>query len=201
MIWAEIKKALNSTVAHKSKKLKPLDEIMEDVAHQVIYQTVCYDRSFAGSLKNEVGAVPEGVSIIDNIAKYQSKTTMVLCLLPNSVKEISDQAFDRATLMTYILLPRYLKTIGSNAFYGCEKLTKITIPENVDSIGESAFSNCSALRDISFKGTPASISSTAFGGTQQVGGRQIYVPWSEGEVDGAPWGATSATIHYNCEVI
>jgi len=28
----------------------------------------------------------------------------------------------------------------------------------------------------------------------------IYVPWSEGEVAGSPWGATNATIHYNSEV-
>jgi hypothetical protein len=25
----------------------------------------------------------------------------------------------------------------------------------------------------------------------------IYVPWSEGDVTNAPWGATNATIHYN----
>jgi hypothetical protein len=25
----------------------------------------------------------------------------------------------------------------------------------------------------------------------------IYVPWSEGAVANAPWGATNATIHYN----
>lgn len=27
----------------------------------------------------------------------------------------------------------------------------------------------------------------------------IYVPWAEGDVGGAPWGATNATIHYGGE--
>ena len=28
----------------------------------------------------------------------------------------------------------------------------------------------------------------------------IYVPWAEGTVNNAPWGATNATVHYNHQV-
>lgn len=65
--------------------------------------------------------------------------------------------------------------IGSSAFRGCSSLTSVVIGNGVTSIDSYAFSYCSRLTD-------------------------IYVPWSEGEVAGAPWGADRATIHYNSEV-
>ena len=48
----------------------------------------------------------------------------------------------------------------------------IKLTSDMTSIPKNAFMNCTALTD-------------------------IYVPWSEGEVAHAPWGATNATINYN----
>lgn len=48
-----------------------------------------------------------------------------------------------------------------------------------------------------FPTTIKEISSTAFSGVGTSSNTTIYVPWSEGEIEGAPWGATSATIQYN----
>ena len=61
------------------------------------------------------------------------------------------------------------------AFRGYDKLRSIIISANVESIGSEAFQDCAALTD-------------------------IYVPWSEGAVANAPWGATNATIHYNSQI-
>jgi hypothetical protein len=65
-----------------------------------------------------------------------------------------------------------IKTIGSRAFFLCESLEGVDIYGHPDNIAGDAFMYCVNLVDIN-------------------------VPWSEGEVDGAPWGATNATIYYD----
>ena len=56
-----------------------------------------------------------------------------------------------------------------------------------------AFYNCTGLTSVTFKGTLSQISNTAFKNCTNL--TNIYVPWAEGAVAGAPWGATNATIH------
>jgi hypothetical protein len=87
-----------------------------------------------------------------------------------------------------------LTTIGEYAFYKCGGLNFTTIPHGVTSIGEYAFQYGSALREITFEGTPISIGSGVFSNT---GIQTINVPWAEGAVANAPWGASKATINYN----
>lgn len=48
---------------------------------------------------------------------------------------------------------------------------------------------------MTFKGTPSSINSNAFNSCINL--LTINVPWAEGAVANAPWGATNATINYN----
>lgn len=113
-------------------------------------------------------------------------------------------------------------TISSAAFKGCSSLNNIDLTK-VDSIGMNGLANCGALpseivlgatslvnqafystsqiTSIRFTGTPTSIASEAL---KQISGwnssanlKDIYVPWSEGAVANAPWGATGATIHYD----
>lgn len=54
---------------------------------------------------------------------------------------------------------------------------------------------CTRLIQVIFTNKPTSIGNAIFGGCDQL--KHIYVPWSEGEVPGIPWGATNAIIHYN----
>lgn len=113
-------------------------------------------------------------------------------------------------------------TMSASAFKGCTALTTIDLTK-VSSIGMNCLSNCTSLPSeivlgatalnnnafyyqpqitvIRFTGTPTSIASDAFssvtGWNSAANLTDIYVPWSEGAVANAPWGATSATIHYN----
>lgn len=64
-----------------------------------------------------------------------------------------------------------LTTIPEYAFTGCNKLTSISLPSSITSIANNAFYECSV--------------------------KSINVPWAEGVVANAPWGATGATITYN----
>ena len=86
--------------------------------------------------------------------------------------------------------------IDGSALYGT-KLKRITIPKTVNQINSSAFANSADLKSVTFLGKPSTINATAFNNSTNV---EFTVPWAEGEVANAPWGATNATIHYNSEV-
>lgn len=95
-------------------------------------------------------------------------------------------------------------TIASNAF---QTLGALASPHNsrvyinstkLRSISNNAFVS-TGLVEVFFTGTakPGEIAQYAFSVSSSI--TDIYVPWSEGEVSNAPWGATNATIHYNIQ--
>ena len=115
------------------------------------------------------------------------------------VKTIGTKAF-YSTDLTSLNLPSSLTTIGDQAFYGSTLNIDLVIPANVTSIGDQAFCN-TFVKTVTFEtATPSSltINPTAFSYCGNL--TDIYVPWAAGAVANAPWGATSATIHYNSGV-
>ena len=93
-------------------------------------------------------------------------------------------------------LPSDLTSIGQYAFFACTNLALTSLPAGVTSIGHSAFQNCKGIKKVTFEGIPTGmISSSAFPGCTNL--TVINVPWAEGAVPNAPWGATNATINYN----
>lgn len=117
--------------------------------------------------------------------------SVTLC---DNLTEIPMQAFQFCEALSEVELPSALTTISQNAFNGAG-LKKITLPAGVVTIVANAFQNCSALAEARFLGTPGALNGGAFKGCTAL--LDIYVPWGEGEVTGAPWGATNATVHYN----
>ena len=115
--------------------------------------------------------------------------------LPSGLTKIGDYAFYEYRTMKSIILPNGITSIGNSAFYYCLDLALTELPSELTSIGSRAFYNCTGLTEITFKGKPNSISSTAF--TSCTNLKTIKVPWAEGAVSGAPFGASSATIVYN----
>ena len=108
-----------------------------------------------------------------------------------------------------------LKKVPVETFNGCSALTSVPF-DNIETIGNHAFRNCSSLSgelllpkiksvgNTSFRGT--GFTTVKFGEKPTMGTNvfqnctsltDIYVPWSQGEVANAPWGATNATIHYD----
>ena len=103
--------------------------------------------------------------------------------------------FAGCTNLALTSLPAGVTSIGASAFQGCTNLALTSLPAGLTSIGEYAFGGCTSLTSITFKGTPTTINSAAFNGCTNL--TEIKVPWSEGAVANAPWGATNATITYN----
>ena len=126
---------------------------------------------------------------------FYNCTTLALTSLPESITSIGASAFVDCSNLTLTSLPEGLTSIGESAFRKCTHLALTSLPESITSIGNYAFAGCISLTSITFKGTPSSISSSAFNGCKNL--TDIKVPWAEGAVSGAPWGATKATITYN----
>ena len=115
-------------------------------------------------------------------------------LSPN-LDEIPDYAFNSA-FVRYINLDN-IKTIGRLAFSGLA-LSEVRLP-NVEQIGQKAFYICELLSTVYLGDKVQEIDTTAFQGCPEL--KNLYVPWAEGEIPGAPWGARQATIHYNSEEV
>lgn len=136
--------------------------------------------------------LPDGITSIGNNCFWYSP--LALASLPASLETIGNNAF-RACPLTLASLPSNLATIGNNAFYNCASIAIAEIPASVATIGTAAFTSCLGLTELTFLGTPTSIGATAFNACRNL--TAIRVPWSEGAVSNAPWGATNATITYN----
>ena len=140
--------------------------------------------------------IPTGVTNIATGA-FADCTDLQSVVIPDSVTAIGVNAF-RGCAFQSVSIPPNLSLIDQNVFAGCRNLQTVVIPIGVEEVRAQAFNNCTGLKIVTFKGTPT-LSTLyglyAFQGCTGI--TDIYVPWAEGEVAGAPWGATNATIHYN----
>ena len=109
--------------------------------------------------------------------------------------KIRDYAFSSCSSLALISLPSGITSIGRDAFSHCKKLALTSLPSGITSIGKNAFSGCFNLTSLTFEGTPTTIKNNSFSNCFNL--TTINVPWAEGAVSGAPWGATKATINYN----
>ena len=60
-------------------------------------------------------------------------------IIPESVTEIKDNAFNGCRSLTSINIPEGVTSIGKGAFSDCENVTSITIPKSITSIGTEGF--------------------------------------------------------------
>lgn len=137
--------------------------------------------------------LPIGLTKVGTCA-FEGCAKLALTELPEGVTDISYSAFSSCSSIKLTRLPTQLESLGVRAFSGCYGIKQMTIPPNVKKISDYAFYS-GGLTTCTFQGTPQSISTKTFLSNNNL--TTINVPWAEGEVSGAPWGATNATINYN----
>ena len=158
--------------------------------------------------------LPNNVTTIKESAFEDCQVKKIV--LPDSVTSIGDRAFYDSNI-NITALPPNLTFLGSNAFYysnigiselpegvtslksstfnSCDNIKTITLHDKIKTLFSFCFGWCDYLTTVTFLGTPTYLDSSAFYGCNKL--TTINVPWSSGEVSGAPWGATKATINYN----
>lgn len=96
------------------------------------------------------------------LMKYLGSSEVVY--VPDTVKVISQGAFEDNDYIKKVVLPSGLTTIEYNAFTECDNLLEIDIPDSVTTIGSAAFSNCKSLCDVSIGKSVETVGSGIFAG-------------------------------------
>lgn len=148
--------------------------------------------AFPDGYKNEVDA------ILDFLLKLIGRNGEEYhgAFFPKGLKVIGNFGFSNLQRFYWPeTFPEGITTIGSDAFVNAFRLYNFVLPSSLESIGNNAFGNNLNLESVTFKGTPRTIAANAFNSCSKLAA--INVPWAEGAVANAPWGATNATINYN----
>ena len=164
-------------------------------------------------------SLPSGLTNIESYA-FQNCKNLALTSLPSGLTNISNSAFSSCSNLALTSLPYGITSIGREAFYGCSNLALTSFPDSITSIGQWAFRDCTLLPStivlpssltifnsgvfkgvnvttITFTRKLTSVMSDMLSISDYPNLTTINVPWSQGEVNYAPWGAKNATINYN----
>ena len=96
-------------------------------------------------------------------AKLNIKNILVTELvIPDSVRNIGNNAFFGCTSLTSVSIGNNVKTIGEHAFADCSSLTSVTIGNNVETIGDAAFIHCNNLMSVTMGNSVETIGNYAF---------------------------------------
>lgn len=94
--------------------------------------------------------------------KFQFNTALKKIVIPESIKEIEENAFYYCTGLETVEIKSTDLSIKDRAFFACHNLKNINFPEGLTYIGERAFSGCGKLGDIVLPSTLGSIGNWAF---------------------------------------
>lgn len=95
--------------------------------------------------EDEHVSVPDGIRVIGEEAFSGADIESVV--LPHSLVEIEDYAFEHCSWLESIIIPEGVWQLGYGAFDGCDSLRVVTLPTSfqaIDDIG-FAFADCWAL--------------------------------------------------------
>ena len=126
-------------------------------------------------------------------AAFAECSNLAITSLPSELTVLGSGCFTKCKELQLTELPDTLTVIDASVFSSCSKLAITEIPASVRTIGAGAFSFCT-FPSITFKGKPISMYG-AFQNNSNI--KIINVPWAEGAVADAPWGATNAVVTYN----
>ena len=151
--------------------------------------------AFNGCTSLALTYLPSGLTIISDYA-FTNCTSLALTSLPDGITSIGQGAFDGCTSLALTSLPSGLTSIPNNVFLNCDGLVSMSIHSGINTINAAAFGKCGGLTSVTFEGKPSgNMAKNIFQGCINL--TEIKVPWAEGSVANAPWGATNATITYN----
>ena len=118
---------------------------LEDITFLSLGEDFKERLSNAKTLKRIV--LPEGMKKISQ-ENFKDYTELEEIVIPSTVEEIDENAFNNCKNLKRITLPDGLKRIGAEAFKGCSKLEEIVIPEGIECLEEGTFEGCISLKSV-----------------------------------------------------
>ena len=152
------------------------------------------DFAFLNCYQLSLTTLPSGITALGQYA-FNNCPRLALTSLPSGITTLPTAVFQYCPKLALTALPSGLTSIGAYAFKQGTGLASITFPPALTTIGDYAFANCTGLETVRFTSTVSSIPGGVFSGCPKLS--TIYVPWSQGQVANAPWGANNATIIYD----
>ncbi|MGN0819975.1 MAG: leucine-rich repeat protein [Christensenellaceae bacterium] len=120
-----------------------------------------YEVAYSGNAEKIV--VPDSYygKKVTRVRKIDSSTVKEI-VLPQTVDEFINGAFENCTSLEKINIPLAVETIPEKCFSGCSSLKSIIIPQKVKTIGKEAFAGCSTITQINLSANVSAINSGAF---------------------------------------
>jgi hypothetical protein len=116
------------------KKLTLPDSL--SILEEETFSNSCFETV---ELPENMTAIPKKLFSEDK--NVTSEKTLTSIVIPDSVTEIGEGAFEDCSRLEHIVLSKNLTSIGAHAF-ACCKLKELELPDNVTEIGEAAFAFC-----------------------------------------------------------
>lgn len=107
--------------------------------------------------------VGEGITSIGSYAFYYCKNAVSVSI-PSTVTKIGTYSF-YSTGITEITIPESVTEISKNAFSYSDKLVKVTLPSSLTKLADSVFIGCSSLTTVNIPKNLTSVGSFALSGT------------------------------------
>mgnify|MGYP004656269215 CR=1 FL=1 len=107
--------------------------------------------------------VGEGITSIGSYAFYYCKNAVSVSI-PSTVTKIGTYSF-YSTGITEITIPESVTEISKNAFSYSNKLVKVTLPSSLTKLADSVFNGCSSLTTVNIPKSLTSVGSYALSGT------------------------------------
>ena len=97
-----------------------------------------------------------------NSLTSKGKTSLQKILLPNTLTEIGNYAFQECTGLLEIVVPNSVTAIGEGAFKGCTNMLKATLSNSITKIDNTVFYRCYGLTSFTIPGSVTQIGSSSF---------------------------------------
>ena len=117
--------------------------------------------------------LPDTLKTISEHA-FEGCKLLTSIVIPDSVKELGNGIFNNCESLSFVTLPKSISSIPAEAFYHCNSLTSIVIPDGVKTIGEESFFYCDSLTSIVIPKGVCRINRYAFRGCEGV--KEIVIP-------------------------
>ena len=129
----------------------------------------------------------DGNLVVTDFIKEQQRV-----IIPEGVVAIGPRAFD-ASYVQEVIIPDTVKEIGNEAFLRCKNLESVVFPNDIKEIGEGLFQDCTRLRSFIVPETVETIGASAF---YRSGLSTIYIPYSVSYIDGGAFQELTLSIYY-----